>query len=183
MLRRGGRIAQELLDHLVGDREEPRRKGQAERLGGLEVDSELELGWLLHRQVRGLGALEDLVNVAGGTPKQVNKIYPVGHEAAGCHKFPKSMNRRQLVRGREICNELPISERERVFDRNQSVRSLPSCSFECAIEVVRASNLQGVDLYRQGLTRCPRFFEDKRGIRIGRIPKDGDASKPGKHSL
>src|SRR6058998_1682849 len=31
------------LDHLVGDGEQPSRKGQAERLRGLEVDDELEL--------------------------------------------------------------------------------------------------------------------------------------------
>ena len=35
------------FDHLVGARDEPRRHGEAERLGRLEVDHQLELGRLL----------------------------------------------------------------------------------------------------------------------------------------
>jgi hypothetical protein len=39
-----------------------RRDGEAERLGGLEVDDELELGRLLDGEIGGLCALEDLVD-------------------------------------------------------------------------------------------------------------------------
>jgi hypothetical protein len=38
------RIAKGLFDHLVGECKQRRRDGQAERLGGLEVDHELEFG-------------------------------------------------------------------------------------------------------------------------------------------
>ena len=41
-----------LPDHLVGDREKPRRHGEAERFCGLEVDHELEFGRSQHRQIR-----------------------------------------------------------------------------------------------------------------------------------
>ena len=51
-----------LLDYLVGAlREEPRHV-DTERLGGLEVDHQLEPGRLLHRQIGWLGALQYLVN-------------------------------------------------------------------------------------------------------------------------
>ena len=39
------------LDHLVGAAEQRQRNGQAERLGGLEIEDQLDLGDLLHRQV------------------------------------------------------------------------------------------------------------------------------------
>jgi hypothetical protein len=46
---------------------------QAQGLGGLQVDHEVELTTLLHRQVRRLGALKDLVYVAGGAPTPMSR--------------------------------------------------------------------------------------------------------------
>jgi len=44
------------FDHLVGDREQVRRNGKAERLGGLEVHGHLKFCRELHREVRRSGA-------------------------------------------------------------------------------------------------------------------------------
>ena len=52
-----------LLDHLVGAGEQRRRHVDAERLGGRQIDDELELGRLHHRQIGGLGAFEDAAGV------------------------------------------------------------------------------------------------------------------------
>ena len=38
------------------------RDGEAERLGGLEVDYDVEFAWLLHREVGGLCPFEDAVH-------------------------------------------------------------------------------------------------------------------------
>src|SRR5262252_6226971 len=59
------------FDHLVGTRDERRRQLEPKRLGGLEVDSQLEFDRLLHREVGGLGALQNLMHVAGRAPEQV----------------------------------------------------------------------------------------------------------------
>ena len=50
-----------LLDHLIRPLQERRRDRQTEGLGGLEVDDQLERRRLLHWEVGGLGAAENLV--------------------------------------------------------------------------------------------------------------------------
>jgi hypothetical protein len=63
-------------DRQIGAGEERLGDHEAERFGGLEVDDQLELGGLLNWKIRGLHALEDLVDVVGGTAKQVGEICP-----------------------------------------------------------------------------------------------------------
>ena len=61
-----------LLDHLVSASEYRLRDRQPGRFRGLEVDDKLEFGGLLHRQVTGLGSLQDAVDVIGGAPERVS---------------------------------------------------------------------------------------------------------------
>ena len=55
-----------LFDQLVGAQEEGLRDRQPERLGGLEIDDQLELRRLLDRKIGRLGTLQDSVDVGGG---------------------------------------------------------------------------------------------------------------------
>ena len=61
-----------LFDHLVGARKYGQRNGKPEHLRGFEVDDNLVLSRRLHRQVGGFFALQDAIDVAGGTPELID---------------------------------------------------------------------------------------------------------------
>ena len=63
-----------LLDHLVRSQEQRLGNREAESLGSLEIDDQLELGGLLDGEVGGFGALEDLVDIEGGPPIMVRHV-------------------------------------------------------------------------------------------------------------
>src|SRR5713101_7270832 len=84
-----GTSAAPSLDDLIRPPQQRWRDRQAEGLGGLEVDDQLELRRLLDGQVGGLGALEDLVDVGRGPPKHISKVRSIGHEAPGIDKLSK----------------------------------------------------------------------------------------------
>src|SRR5262249_61805627 len=79
------------FDHLVGERDDPRRDFEAECFRGFQIEDELEFGRLLNWKVGGVCTLEDLFDVGGGTPKQVLEIWPGRHERARQPLFPKPL--------------------------------------------------------------------------------------------
>lgn len=76
------------LDHFVGAHQDRRWHDEAERFGSLEIYDQLECGRLLHRQISGLGAVQNPAGVdalemigrrkACGDPEQTTS----GSEAA-----------------------------------------------------------------------------------------------------
>ena len=65
----------------------------------------------LHRQVGGLLALEDAVDVAGRTPVLVDEIGSIGDQAAGRDVVAVGVDRRQLVPGRQRDDQLAVNDR------------------------------------------------------------------------
>src|SRR5258707_4665432 len=52
-----------LFYHLVGSGEECLGDGEADRLGGFQIDHQLELGRILNRQIAHLGAAQDAIDI------------------------------------------------------------------------------------------------------------------------
>src|SRR5439155_17396239 len=72
------------FDDLVGAGEDRWRDGEAERPGGLEIDDQLECGWLLHRQIGWLGTLEDLPDVNADLTPCAGEARSIADQAARC---------------------------------------------------------------------------------------------------
>src|SRR5215470_1655432 len=76
-----------LSDHLVRSCQHTRRNRETDLLGGLEIDHQLKLPWLLDRNIGGLCALEDLVHKSHNTPNLFCPVRSIGHQAAGFDKL------------------------------------------------------------------------------------------------
>src|SRR5450631_4944328 len=67
------------LNYLIGTHEEPRRYGKPQLLGCLEVDGQLEFGYLVDRDVAGFCSSENCVDIVGDALIQFDQVEGVGH--------------------------------------------------------------------------------------------------------
>jgi hypothetical protein len=80
-----------LSDHLIRPHQHIGWNGEADLLGGFQVDHELKLHRLLHRQVVGRSAFQNLVDVGSGAAEHVGSAWPIGHETTGLGKLAIKM--------------------------------------------------------------------------------------------
>lgn len=71
---------QPLFDDLVGAREKGLRHREAERLRGLQVDHQLEVRRLLHREIGRSGAAQQLRELAAEQPVNRGETRTVGNQ-------------------------------------------------------------------------------------------------------
>jgi hypothetical protein len=112
-----------LFDNLVGEREHFVGNGKAERLGRLEVDSQVEFNWLLDRDIAGLGAVEDLVHIVGGASEHGWKVRSELGLSDSCNYATRSRIRAYEERPessstvcRDVCPDGQKRSRQEKFD-------------------------------------------------------------------
>ena len=135
-----------LFDHLVGDREHVLRYLDAERSRRLQVDGELELGRLQHRQVGGLRAFEDFTGIDADLTKRVHDVGSVAHQPAGRDNITIKICRRNLVDRRQG-EELPApAVEECVGNDEEGIGSLARKSGKGHIDLVDRRSVEYLDL-------------------------------------
>src|SRR5262245_19897122 len=90
------------LDDLVGTQQQRLRDREAECLGRLEIDDQLELRGLLDWKICGLGAFEDLVDVDGDLTEQRRDAAAIEHEPSLEHELPRRIHGGQALLSREV---------------------------------------------------------------------------------
>src|SRR5512134_1311728 len=75
-------------DNFIRSRQYRVRDREPERLCSLRIDDQLERGGPLDWQVGGLGTLQDLVHVRGGTAESRGELRAVGQQTSIVHEFP-----------------------------------------------------------------------------------------------
>src|SRR5947208_38736 len=110
-----------LLDHLVGSDKQRRWDGQAERLGGFEVDRKLELGRPLNWKIAWVRAPEDAIHIACRPGVLIRAIDAIGDQAAGRNDGAKCIDRGHAILGceRDDQREMGHSEAGRRNDQTR----------------------------------------------------------------
>src|SRR5262249_50993295 len=169
---------------LIRPCEEGRWDRQAEGLGGLEIDDQLELRWLLDRKISWAGALQDPVHVTRGVSPKVGSVRAVRHQAAGVRILLRSEDGRQPVLLGECRNLAPVREHDGIDGRhNQRLCAFRRDRSERAVEVFDASQLDRLQLQMQRSGSTLRLLVIEHGSPDSGIPEDRDPRESGTQLL
>jgi len=148
------------------------RNSEPERLRGLQVDDQLEVGRCLHRQVRRFFTPQDAVDVGRRLPELVDEIGSVGEQpAAGCIEA-RVVDRGQSVPGSQSNYEIAMHRRCRAPGHDQtSIRSLRERR-DLALDLARIAHVDRAHIHAQRRRHDLDCAELARPGRYRRFAKD-----------
>src|SRR5262249_41272781 len=166
------------FDHLLGAGEQGRENFKTESLRGRNVYDEIELGWLLDRDVAGLRPAQNFVEEIAGASVNVHEARSVGQEPTPLDILPGDVARRQSRAHRQGTNDVTQYERVRgdingigallePFERGRDVFGAPDCDREA----LKAE-------FGGGCLNLTRFL-DIHGILV--VEQNGKAAQSGDH--
>src|SRR5262245_44653666 len=166
------------FNHLVGAREQSRRHLEAQGTGGLQVDDEFVLGRGLYRQVGGLLAPEDAVDVARGVLVLVDVISPIGDQAAAGDEEAIVIHRREFVPRHQRDDQMPMNRRPPAWHHDQTAIRGAREGRDDTLDLGRLTQIDRVCLYpkrgRHGLdSGKPTGSDALCGIAKNRDPRHG----------
>src|SRR5262249_13019994 len=90
---------EKLLDHLVSDGEHARRNSEAKRLGGLEIDHQVQFRGLQYGQIGRFRTLEDFSGVDANLPISVGQAGAITHQTTDRAVLAQFIDCRERVAG------------------------------------------------------------------------------------
>ena len=105
-----------------------------EFLGSFHVNYKIKLGRLLNGQIRGLGALEDFVDIRGCSAEEIGIVRAIRSKTASLNELLRSRYGRQAALHRHIDNLLPM-----VLDREIDDETAYGRLLQCRKSVVQLS--------------------------------------------
>jgi hypothetical protein len=142
-------LSRALFDHLVGAADQRVGDGDTKGLGGLEIDGQLDLGYLLDRQVGGLFALEDAGSIDAGLPVRVPDIATVAHQAAGCREIAHGMDSRHSMLERQSGKLLCATIEKYVGGDDEPANLKLGQLLECGFDVAFGAGIKEMKLQSQ----------------------------------
>src|SRR5207253_9424207 len=144
------------------------------RLGGLEIDDELELGRLKHWKIGGLNPLENATDIDTRLMIHPRNAASVAHEAAGDGELASPVHDRNCVLPRKRDVLATLAKKHRIAGKEHCASALLYGRLERGIEFAWTSRAHHDGLPAQCASGFLRGFYVGVDIRIIRIHEQSD---------
>src|SRR6516162_11135341 len=138
------------FDHLVGDGEQARRKGQTEYPGSVEVDHEFEFVRLHDRQIGWPLTFQNPGGIDADLAMRLGDARPVAHQAADIDKLPEGIDRRYpMVSSKRSDLNATIVGQWAAADQ-QCINRLLRKARKDRVQLAAGRGMQYIDLFLHG---------------------------------